>query len=69
MIKVEGTGHNFIKVQIEGGLDILKIELQALLKAFIESPELETTYLDVSTEIAKRQVEELEKQLKELRND
>lgn len=69
MIKVEGTGSKFIKVQIEGDLDILEIELQALIKAFIESPELETTYLDVSTKIAKRQAEELEKQLKELKND
>ena len=43
MIKVEETGRNFIKVHLEGDLDILKI--------------------------AKRQVEELEKQLKEHRND
>lgn len=56
-------------VTIDGSRPEIACEIKALIHSFLDDPQLEGIYLDISTEIAKARVEDLERTLEDLKND
>lgn len=56
-------------VTIDGSRAEIVCEIEAMIHSFLDDPELESIYLDISTEIEKARLEDLERTLRGLKND